>query len=247
MKNTANAPLKSAGAEPAADALLASRKHTGIFLAICVMVTVISALNANSGSGSNSTASPNHLINVYLFLIGLEWLWVRFVYKGMQQHGRSIVEFFGQRWFTPSHVAKDIAYAALAYGLNYAYSIGRSHLFHHGVAPINPLVPVSPQGVLGISVWLALSLTAGICEEIVFRGYLQRQLKAITGSTSIAIFGQAVIFGIGHGYEGVGAVIAIVVHGLVLGALAAWCGNIRACIVEHAAWDILEGLGITNA
>jgi hypothetical protein len=77
--------------------LLASRRHTFIFLAICLMVSAVSALNADHGSPPSAPASANHMLQVYLWLIGLEWLWVRFVYKGMQAQRRSILEFIGRR------------------------------------------------------------------------------------------------------------------------------------------------------
>ena len=39
-----------------------------------------------------------------------------------------------------------------------------------------------PGTTLELLVWFCLSATAGICEEIIFRGYLQRQFAAFTGS-----------------------------------------------------------------
>jgi len=222
--------------------LLASRRHTLIFLAICLAVTVVSALNANRGSSPGAPAGSNQMLQLYLFLIGMEWLWVRFVYKGMQAHGRSLLEFIGHAWFTPRQLAGDLVYAALALGFSYTCFIGIDRLLQHGEAVTNPLLPAVPSGAAGIIVWIGLSLSAGICEEIVFRGYLQRQLAAITGSTSLAILGQAIAFGIAHGYEGMGAVIRIVVYGLAFGMLALWRGNIRAGMLAHAAWDILAGL-----
>jgi membrane protease YdiL (CAAX protease family) len=180
------------------------------------------------------------MVQVYLWLIGLEWLWVRFVYKGMQAQRRSMLEFIGRPWFTPRQLAGDVAYAALALGFSY----GAQHLLSHSQAVSNPLLPVAPSGVTGIFVWIGLSLSAGICEEVVFRGYLQRQLAALSGSTSLAILGQAIVFGVAHGYAGVGAVIRIVVYGLAIGMLAQWRGNIRAGVLAHAAWDIFAGLGL---
>ena len=223
--------------------LLASRRHTLIFLAICLTVTVVSALNANHGSPPGAPASSNHVLQAYLWLIGLEWLWVRFVYKGMQAQRRSMLEFIGRPWFTPRQLAGDLVYAALAIGFSYALFVGAQRLLPHGEAGSNPLLPTVPSGATGIVVWIGLSLSAGICEEIVFRGYLQRQLAALSGSTSLAILGQAIIFGVAHGYEGVGAVIRTVVYGLAIGMLAHWRGNIRAGVLAHAAWDILDGLG----
>jgi membrane protease YdiL (CAAX protease family) len=223
-------------------ALLASRRHTLIFVAICLAVTVVSALNANHGSLSGAPASSNHMLQVWLWLIALEWLWVRFVYKGMQAQRRSMVEFIGRPWFTPRQLAGDLVYTALALVFSYALSVGVPQLLSQGGAAANPLLPTVPSGIIGIFVWVVLSLSAGICEEIVFRGYLQRQLAALSGSTSLAILGQAVMFGIAHGYEGIAAVIRIVVYGLALGVLAQWRGNIRAGVLAHAAWDIFAGL-----
>jgi uncharacterized protein len=224
--------------------LLASRRHTLIFLAICLAVTAVSALNANHGSARGAPANSNYILQVYLWLIGLEWLWVRFVYKGMQAQRRSMFEFIGRPWFTPRQLAGDLVYAALAFGFSYAWFVGAQHLLSHGEAVSNPLLPAAPSGVAGTFVWIGLSLSAGICEEVVFRGYLQRQLAALSGSTSFAILGQAIVFGVAHGYEGGGAVIRIAVYGLALGMLAQWRGNIRAGVLAHAAWDILAGLGL---
>jgi uncharacterized protein len=241
MNNIASKPPGSPpkGSLPART-LLASRRHTLIFIAICLAVTAVSALFANDGAPRSS----GQMLQVYLWLIALEWLWVRFVYKGMQAHGRSIFEFFGRPWFTPRQLAGDLVYAALALGFSYALFIGAERLLFHGTAVSNPLLPAVPSGVTGILVWIGLSVSAGICEEIVFRGYLQRQLAALSGSTSVAILGQALIFAAGHGYEGVGAVIKIVLYGVAIGVLAQWRGNIRAGLLAHAAWDILDGLGL---
>ena len=223
---------------------LASRRHTLIFLAISLAVTVVSALNAPHGSATGAPASSDQLLLVYLWLIGLEWLWVRFVYKGMQAHGHSLLEFIGHPWFTPRQLAVDLMYAALALGFSYILFVGVDHFMKHGEAVTNPLLPTVPSGVAAITLWTILSLSAGICEEVVFRGYLQRQLAALSGSASLAILGQAIVFGIAHGYEGVDAVIRIVVYGLAVGLLAQWRGNIRACVLAHASWDILAGFGL---
>ena len=61
-------------------------------------------------------------------------------------------------------------------------------------------LPPGPH--LELLVW-CLSVTVGFCEENIFRGYLQRQLAAITKSTLIAVFLSAAIFGASHRYEGV--------------------------------------------
>ena len=61
-------------------------------------------------------------------------------------------------------------YAALALGFSYTCFIGIDRLLRHGEGVTNPLLPAVPSGAAGIIVWISLSLSAGICEEIVFRG-----------------------------------------------------------------------------
>ena len=236
METTANAcgPILNTAGNPRAP--LASNKHTMIFLMIVLVLTGLGAYSAAHAPAAGVTASPSTLLGGYAFMIAMQMLWVRFVQKGMQARGRSIVEFIGHRWSTPAVVVQDIAYAALACGLIHVIS---SSLQDGGDTKLQGLLP---KGVLEIGLWLCMALAAGICEEIVFRGYLQRQLAALTGKTSVAIIGQAIIFGVGHSYQGLGRAAVIVLIGLVLGMLAAWRGNIRAGIVAHAALDIWGGL-----
>jgi membrane protease YdiL (CAAX protease family) len=179
-------------------------------------------------------------------MIGMEWLWVRFIYKGMKTDQRSILGFFGRHQLTLREFGKDVAYAALAFGVDCLCNASVVGLLQHGAPPGDPLLAALPVGLVAVTLWVCLSVTAGVCEEIVFRGYLQRQLTAITGRVGIAIVGQGILFGIGHGYQGSVAVISIILNGIVMGALAAWRGNIRAGILEHATWDILAGFGIVT-
>jgi membrane protease YdiL (CAAX protease family) len=84
-------------------------------------------------------------------------------------------------------------------------------------------------------------VTAGYCEEMIFRGYLQRQFLAMSGSVTVAVVGQALFFGIGHVYQGWKQVAIIVVLGVLYGALAAWRKDLRANIIAHTWSDVWEG------
>ncbi len=166
----------------------------------------------------------------------------------MKGYCRSVLEFFELKSFAPHRLVSDCAYAVLALVLIYACSYGVHSLLPDAASQSgNPILSSRPTGILGVTAWIALSISAGICEEIVFRGYLQRQLALMTGNVGLAILLQAILFGIGHAYEGLSSVVAIVLHGLFLGMLAQWRGNIRAGIIEHAGWDILAGFGLLNA
>jgi uncharacterized protein len=98
-----------------------------------------------------------------------------------------------------------------------------------------------PQSFLEVLVWIATCATAGICEEMVFRGYLQHQLHAFTGSLFTAVIAQGIIFGLFHAYQGWKSVTVISVLGILYGILAAWRRNLRVNIISHAWSDFWEG------
>jgi membrane protease YdiL (CAAX protease family) len=69
---------------------------------------------------------------------------------------------------------------------------------------------------------LALAVTAGFVEEFVFRGYLQPQFTAMTGSAVIASVLQLAFFVQGHYYQGALRLIPVAVIGLILTLIALW-------------------------
>lgn len=54
-----------------------------------------------------------------------------------------------------------------------------------------------------MSLWIVMALSAGFCEELIFRGYLQRQISDLTDSAVAAVLLQALLFGLAHGYQGI--------------------------------------------
>ncbi len=89
--------------------------------------------------------------------------------------------------------------------------------------------------------WIPGALSAGFCEELAFRGYLQQQFQSITGSAGSAgwaVLVQAVVFGIGHLYEGMDAVARIMLFGVLFGLLALWRKSLVPGMIAHAWSDI---------
>jgi len=101
---------------------------------------------------------------------------------------------------------------------------------------------LAPQGWGTIVIWIILSTVAGFVEEIVFRGYLQRQFGAITGNIYVGVLISAVFFGAGHGYEGTRRMALIAVYGIMFGLLALWRKSLRPGMIAHAWHDAFEGI-----
>ena len=108
--------------------------------------------------------------------------------------------------------------------------------------PNQALRNMLPQRPLEIGIYLLLALTAGFCEEVIFRGYLQRQFGALTKSAAGGIVLQAIAFGAGHGYQGWRYMVVITVFGSMFGVLAYWRRSLRPGMIAHFVQDGVGGV-----
>jgi len=89
--------------------------------------------------------------------------------------------------------------------------------------------------------WFAIvSVTAGICEELLFRGFLLHYFHVVPWrlNLTLALFVSALIFGAQHLYQGVAGVAQTIVFGFLLSLLFLLTGNLLAPIVLHAVMDL---------
>ena len=102
---------------------------------------------------------------------------------------------------------------------------------------VSPILPASRRE---LRLFTALSLTAGICEEILFRGYLIWYLGLYLG-TAPAIVLAGSVFGLGHLYQGASQTLKIAVVGIVLGVFYVGSGSLWVPMALHAALDASQG------
>ncbi len=85
--------------------------------------------------------------------------------------------------------------------------------------------------------WLFGAGLIGFSEELVYRGYLQRQLAALSGHVPLGVVAQALLFGIAHGEQGAWAVARFAAYALGLGWVAVTRRSLWPTILCHAAID----------
>lgn len=85
-----------------------------------------------------------------------------------------------------------------------------------------------------------LSVTAGICEEILFRGYLPGYLGA-WASPFLAVAASSVLFGFAHAYLGFPHVVRTAIVGGLLAGVVALSGSLLPAMIVHAAMDLVSG------
>jgi len=98
------------------------------------------------------------------------------------------------------------------------------------------LIPVTGRERL---LFAGVAVSAGICEEIVFRGWLLFTLHRSLGFTGTAlILLAAALFGFCHLYQGVTGVIATTLAGALLCVLYIGTGTLLVPIVLHSLIDL---------
>ena len=214
--------------------LIAPAWHTIVFISIFVGLSVVGAFFQHAVKQDPQAAvQSGNAVQRYLSVLVFEWLLVLYVRMGVHKRGVRLRDLVGGRWATPKEVMKDFALGA---GL-WAVWIGlqNPHLLGGGTNAAQGLLP---KGILESLAWIPLALSAGFCEELAFRGYLQKQFQAITGNAGWAVLIQAIVFGVGHLYEGVGQVGRITLFGVLFGLLAVWRKSLRPGMIAHAWSDI---------
>ncbi len=217
--------------------LLAPWWHTAILIAVLLTLSI-------NGTRASHPVVGEHKLAQYLWTMGLEWTLVGYIWLGVRKR-ISLRELIGGRWAKLEDFFLDIVYAA-AFWVAAMVVLGLSaklmHLDQAGkIETMRKQISfLAPGTNLELAVWFCLSWTAGFCEEIIFRGYLQRQL-AIGGSAIAGIFLSAIVFGASHGYEGAARMFLIAVYGLMFGLLARWRKSLRPGMIAHAWHDSLSG------
>jgi membrane protease YdiL (CAAX protease family) len=198
---------------------------------------------ATSAAPAGQLADHSQAIRIYLVALFMDWALFYYCYAGVRRRGGTLASLSAGRWTSAKDVLTDVAIAipfwvlweGVAYGVHYVLDA----LNPSGTAAaVDSLLPKS---LVEISLWILVCLTAGFCEEIAFRGYLQKQLHAFTGSIAVALVLQGMVFGIAHGYQGWKNVVVITALGVLFGMLAAWRRNLRVNMISHAWSDVWEG------
>jgi uncharacterized protein len=237
-------PLKAANPRPNTPQI-ASWRHLVGFLLIAAGIVALgllaqhAATGAGAGTSNGQIARHSQAIHIYLTVILMDWLLLYYCWVGVRQRGGNLQTLSGGRWTSAKSVATDIGIAIPFWVLWEGTAYGVHWLL--GPSSARTVDSLLPHSLLEILIWIATSITAGVCEEIAFRGYVQRQFYALTGSAVTAVLAQGVVFGLFHSYQGWKNVLVISVLGVLFGMLAAWRRNLRANIMVHAWTDVWSG------
>jgi len=181
-------------------------------------------------------------IKAYAIIMTVEWVLTIAVLGIWLGNGRALSDIglgleLGLGWWI------GIAAAAVACGLLIWQSVvtrSSTEKLKAMADQLGSLRALLPHNDRESRLFSALSVTAGICEEVLYRGFLMAFLAAHLNIWS-AVLLSSLVFGLGHLYQGVVGVLKTGAVGLVMAGLFVLTGSLWAPILLHAAIDLNSG------
>lgn len=101
---------------------------------------------------------------------------------------------------------------------------------------------ILPQSIVELLPFLALAITAGLCEEFLYRGFAMAVLTRLGAVAWAAVLASSVLFGLAHLYQGRGGLVSTMIVGIILGIGRVVYGSLVPVIFWHAAVDVVAGV-----
>jgi uncharacterized protein len=119
--------------------------------------------------------------------------------------------------------------------------VGRIPIVSRG--PIQAIAErILPQSTVELLPYLALAITAGLCEEFLYRGFAMAVLIHVLGLQAWAVvLLSSALFGLAHGYQGRGGIVMTMLIGIILGLGRIAFDSLIPAIFWHSAVDVVAG------
>jgi len=185
---------------------------------------------------------PEARMKTYRFLLVMEWgltlgLLSWWLLSGRDLKSLSIISSFqGWEW-----LALGIGLSGIAFMIWQMSNVLASPEEQEKLrATMGDLRDLAPQSPMEVRTFDLVSMTAGVCEEILYRGILMGALIPVVGLWP-AVGLSSVIFGMGHFYQGFTGIVKTTAVGLVMALLTVFSGSLFIAIVFHAVIDLTSG------
>jgi CAAX protease family protein len=213
--------------------------HSGVAPAWHTVVLLVWLLGI-SVIGTHADLAHGHVVT-YSIVILVEWAMVAFIWWGLSRRGIRLSDLIGGSWASPMYFLRDLG-LGIAFLLIFGFGLLQAISYLLNPETPKAMTTMMPQTWFEVILWVLMSITAGFCEEVIFRGYLLRQFSALTRSVVGGIILQAVLFGLSHGYQGWKLMLLISIYGACFGVFARWRRSLRPGMLAHALEDAAGGI-----
>ena len=101
---------------------------------------------------------------------------------------------------------------------------------------------ILPQSTMELIPFFALAVTAGLCEEFLYRGFAMAVLTRSGLPTFAVVILSAILFGMAHLYQGRAGFVSTTLLGILLGVSRAALGSLVPVVAWHMGVDVVAGM-----
>lgn len=211
-----------------------------------ILVLLFVGMSAMGGLVAKTKHLEGQQVSTYTFTIVYEWVLLAYVWWGLRIRRVRLSSLLGERFKSWGGFARYLIYAAVFWIIAVLFLSGAELLLKHlhigKTGPAAKAIALAPRNPLEVLLWLLVCITAGICEEFLFRGYLLRQFSSLGGKIWIGVLLSSLVFGVSHGYEGIASMIVIGFYGVLFCLLLLKTKSTIPGMIAHAWHDIFAGL-----
>lgn len=104
----------------------------------------------------------------------------------------------------------------------------------------SPGIDITPAHRRQLPVWWLVSITAGFCEELIYRAFVL-WLLSLYLSPIPALLLMSLLFGLGHRYQGSDGILMTALLGLLMGTIYITTDTLWLAVLAHALIDASHG------
>jgi membrane protease YdiL (CAAX protease family) len=222
-----------------AGSAVAAPAHTVVFLLAMLALSIFGAMRSPMAAWSQELSIPGARSLLYVRIIALQLVWVAYVWFGVRRRGGTVRALLDNSPLTARRWLRYVlvGLAALVFWL--VVSAGLGTILRPSEAHLRGLQSMLPHTAAERLLWVAFALSAAICEEIVYRGYLFRQFRAASSRTLVALVLQAATYAAAHLVLPVEMVVSVGLLGLLLGAIAVWQKSLVPAMILHTGTGLM--------
>jgi membrane protease YdiL (CAAX protease family) len=193
----------------------------------------VSALLARRGAQGGARAKHARYARTLLIL----WSITALALWALRLHGQSPADV----GFVPPRepVAAYLAVLAWFIIMTVAFGAARRGSVDQSYAEgIRRVVPLTTSDWFW---YVPVALSAGLCEEFLYRGYALTVLATLTGSVAVGVVVSTAAFGLAHAYQGPRGIAGTTIFGFFFALVFVAWGSLWPCIIGHALQDLVAG------
>ena len=188
--------------------------------------------------------SSGERVSLYLSTIAFQWIATGIAGWRAWAHGYSRVELgLGTGPNLSRSVIVGVCGVVILAGLHWMNFRRMGHLLDRLPDRVRVMAErILPQSGRERVPFLALAITAGCCEEFLYRGFAMAAFARAGFPIWASVVVSSVLFGAAHLYQGRSGLIGTGILGLLFGAFRAFTGSFVPVAAWHAAVDIVAGI-----